>query len=247
MLVFIIPLKSPQIAKSWDLVCKLFERCIKSVCNQASPNFRVIVVCHEIPKIKFSHSHIHYIEVDFPIPGQDIKSRDADKAQKILAGFSYAKKFNPSHVMVVDADDCVSKRLADFVNQHPQSNGWFLTKGYIYQENSNLIFRRRKAFNTLSGTSLIIHYGLYEFVVNQSDYNHVNPALPSGMELESLPFIGSIYIIGNGENIFHNLEKIKQKKEELKKHSLLFQFKNIFHYRLLVPGIRNEFGLHKIS
>lgn len=68
MLVFIIPIKSARVSSSWELVSKLFERTIKSVCNQTIPDFRVIIVCHEKPNIKFEHSNVTYIEVDFPIP-----------------------------------------------------------------------------------------------------------------------------------------------------------------------------------
>ena len=91
MLVFVIPVKSPLVSKSWNRFSKLFERCIQSVCNQTSPDFRVIVVCNEKPNTQFNHPHIQYIEVDFPPPnldsasyGQARGSGDADKAKKIF-------------------------------------------------------------------------------------------------------------------------------------------------------------------
>ncbi|MEP0811676.1 hypothetical protein [Coleofasciculus sp. FACHB-SPT9] len=54
-----------------------------------------------------------------------------EKLQKVMAGFIYAQQLKSSHIMLVDADDCVSKHLAEFVNQHPQSKGWFVDKGYV--------------------------------------------------------------------------------------------------------------------
>jgi hypothetical protein len=45
MIVFVVPPKSSQTFKSWEYTSKLFERCMRSLCNQTSPAFRVVVVC----------------------------------------------------------------------------------------------------------------------------------------------------------------------------------------------------------
>ena len=55
MLVFLIPIKSYKIANSWIELSKMIERCLGSVCNQTSLEFKVIVVCHERPDINFYH------------------------------------------------------------------------------------------------------------------------------------------------------------------------------------------------
>jgi hypothetical protein len=68
MLTFIVPIKSRKIANSWTLVSQLAERTLRSICNQTSSNFRVVVVCNEKPDIQFEHPHIDYIQVDFLIP-----------------------------------------------------------------------------------------------------------------------------------------------------------------------------------
>jgi len=46
--------------------------------------------------------------------------------------------------MPVDADDCLSKHLAEFVNRNSHCNGWFINKGYEYQEGSRLIYLRQE-------------------------------------------------------------------------------------------------------
>ena len=76
MLVFIIPLKSRQVAKSWNLVSQQLERTVKSACNQTDSDFKVIVVCNEKPDISFHHPHLEYLEVDFPPLGADITRKD---------------------------------------------------------------------------------------------------------------------------------------------------------------------------
>ncbi|TVP56095.1 MAG: glycosyltransferase family 2 protein [Nodularia sp. (in: Bacteria)] len=248
MLVFIIPLKNSKTSKSWDLTCKLFERCIKSVCNQTSANFRVVVVCSEIPQIEFHHPSINYVEVDFPLPTSEYKSKELDKGKRLLTGLAYAERFAPSHIMIVDADDCVSSHLAEFVSQNQHCNGWFVNKGYVYRKNSQLIYFRAKAFSQLCGSGVIVKYDhKFDYLFKNAIYDHKVKCLKDGSLLEPLPFIGGIYIIGNGENIYLNLDKVKFLKETLKQKGLLFYLRDFLQYRWLTKSIRNNFGLYKMN
>ncbi|MBR8833185.1 MAG: glycosyltransferase family 2 protein [Stigonema ocellatum SAG 48.90 = DSM 106950] len=257
MLVFIIPLKSPQVSKSWTTVCKLFERTVKSICNQTSKHFSVIVVCNETPKIGFSHPHITYIEVDLPLPESDYKSKELDRTRKVVTGLIYARELKPSHVMCVDADDCVSQHLAEYVNRHPQHNGWFIKKGYMYQDGSNLIRIMRKGFEQYCGTSNIIRYDCYnlhealdekeytQFIYKNFTHREIkNTLAKQELIIEPLPFIGAIYIVGNTENIYYGVED-KNGKKTLK--TRLLRIKILLDFRLLTKKIRDEFGLAKIS
>ena len=180
MLVFIIPLKSRANSQSWEMVCQLFERSVRSVCQQTSPNFQAIAVCHDRPDIQFHHSNLHYRQVDFPIPARQEGDRNhhelnylnqqrVDKGRKVMAGLDYARQFEPSHVMIVDADDCVSKSLATFVEQRPQENGWLITSGYRYEEGSNCVYFKRN-FYRMCGTCNIIRFDLMK-VPENPEYN----------------------------------------------------------------------------
>ncbi|WP_019507540.1 glycosyltransferase family A protein [Pleurocapsa sp. PCC 7319] len=255
MLVFIIPLKSQQVSKSWSRLSKLFERCLKSVCNQTAPDFKVIVVCHEKPELEVDLPQVTYIQVDFPAPNLDNASfgevrgiGDTDKAKKILVGLSYAAKFQPSHIMVVDADDCVNKYLVELANNHPQCDGWYLKKGYVHEEGSKLIYLNTKNFNQSCGTSIIIKFSLSHLLFPVEDYyNHHNHLLKDGIVLKELPFIGAIYNIKNGENQFMTVTKTKQLKK--RENRLLFLIRKVMKYRpiLITNGIRREFGLYSIN
>ncbi|HEY9299948.1 MAG TPA: glycosyltransferase family A protein [Phormidium sp.] len=79
MIVFVIPLRSQQSSNSWERVLKLFQRCIKSICNQTSPDFRVIFVCHKNQNIELNHPHITYIEVDLLPPDPALKTAAMEK------------------------------------------------------------------------------------------------------------------------------------------------------------------------
>jgi hypothetical protein len=252
MLVFIIPLKSPQVAKSWEHVSRLFERTVKSVCRQTSPDFRVIVVCNEKPHIEFKHPYITYFEVDFPIPEPKLTARAEDKIRKISAGLIYAREFKPTHTMVVDADDCVSKHLAKFVNQNPKSNGWFLSRGYLYPNGSQFVYLKRQDFHQWCGTCSIIRYDL-QGLPERTQYDcpdiknlhcpHpwvVDQMIRQGTPIEPLPFAGAIYIVCHGDQD-RNFENTIRPKEILPRLKKL-----LLNYRFLTRGICEEFGLYNI-
>lgn len=245
MLIFVVPLKSPEVSSSWQLTCQLFERCMRSICNQNSPEFRVVAVCREKPEIEFTHPYIHYVEVDFPLPKD--KNRVAigltDKGRKILMGLISARQFNPTHAMFVDADDCVSKNLAALVNNSVKSNGWFVDSGYKYQEGNKYIYLKRRNFYRMSGTAAIIRlnlldlpelpeynrgYGYYKLYV---DHQKVRDYMSQkGTPIKPIPFPGSVYILGD-ENMSGNVK------------NLSFNFIN---RRLLTSEIKEEFGLYNI-
>ena len=253
MLVFVIPLKSAQVSHSWEHVTKLFERCIRSVCNQTSTNFRVIVVCHEKPQIKFSHPHITYIEVDFPPPSIS-DSKELDKIRKIFVGLNYAGQLKPSHTMNVDADDCVSKHLAEFVEERVASNGWFINRGYVYQDGSKFVFFKRKDFQRWCGTSHIIRHGIFELPKNIEDecvnlksyyWPHrtvIEKLAQQGKPIQPLPFAGSVYVLGHGDNDSDNFRKLIVPKGYF--HILK---RMIFNFRPFLSSIRNEFSFYNIQ
>lgn len=246
MLVFVIPLKSPQVSNNWQRVSQLFERCVKSACHQTSENFRVVAVCHEKPIMEFEHPHFSCLEVDFPLPKE--KNRIArgltDKGRKIVAGLTYARQFNPTHAMSVDADDCVSKYLAEFVGKYPQENGWFLHRGYKYQEGSQFIYLKRRNFYRMAGTANIIRYdlldlpevpeynrgyGYYKFHV---DHQKVKDFMwQKGAPIKPLPFAASVYTLG-AENMSGNLGNLSF---------------SIFDRQRLTPKIREEFNLYHLE
>lgn len=262
MLIFIIPLKSSQVSGSWELVCMLFERTLRSVCSQTSYEFRVIVVCHEQPSIAFSHPYITYVTVDFPIPGQDYVSKEKDKMEKMLMGLIHAQAFNPSHVMFVDADDCISKHLAEFVNKYPNHNGWFIGKGYEYREDIQLLKIRNKDIHLRTNTSHIIRYDLLEqdmkiefdgvkrgnCVMYHAETTEILKRREAPLSL--LPFRGVFYIIDNGENMWRSQANLTSwSKNAGFKYLARFQAGKIYQLfitRRLTNMIRDEFGIYEI-
>lgn len=247
MLVFVIPLKSKEVSKSWSQVCKLLERTLKSVCNQTSDDFQVVVVGHQKPDIHFVNPHITYLEMDYPIPQHKnrIVKGLTDKGRKVLKGLVYAHKFNPSHTMLVDADDCVSSNLATLVNKNPHANGWYFNQGYKYLDGGEFVYVKRSKFYTLSGTANIINYQLldlpeepeynrgYGYYKVHLDHQKVKSVMKEkGFALQPLPFIGSVYILGTGDNMSGNED--------------ILRF-NWFNRKRLTTKMRAEFSLYNLD
>lgn len=251
MLAFVIPLKSQSVAKSWDMTCKLFERTLRSACNQTSPNFRVIVVCNEKPMITFEHLHVDYIQVDFVPPEKEkhpIARGLTDKGRKVLKGLFYAKRFSPAYTMIVDSDDCVSNQLAKFVENFVENNncnGWYFNSGFKYREGEDFLYIKRRNFYRMSGTSSILRfdllnlpevpeynrgYGYYKFYI---DHQRVKETMAAkDMPMRSLPFPGAVYILATGDNMSGN------------EGNLSFSFLN---RKALNSTLSNEFSLYKIA
>ncbi|MEA5514039.1 hypothetical protein [Nodularia sp. UHCC 0506] len=188
------------------------------------------------------------MEVNFSPPASDINSKRLDKGKRLITGLAYAEKFAPSHIMTVDADDCVSSYLAEFVSQNQDSNGWFIDKGYIYRENRKFIYFRSKAFSQLCGSGLIVKYSNnFNYLFENDIYNHKVKCLGDGNLLEPLPFIGAVYIIGNGENIYLNLEKLNYLTKTLKQKGLIFYLRDFLQYRWLTKSIRKQFNLFQLN
>jgi hypothetical protein len=260
MLVFVVPLKSSRVAKSWDYVTRLFERCLRSICAQTSPDFKVIVVCHERPLIEFQHPAVSYTSVDFNLPGfKDLSAQNRDKYRKLAAGFAAARDYGASHVMEVNADDCVSNRLAEWVERNQTSPGWFFESGYIYRDGSRRIFRKAVDFYHWCGTSNIVRYDLLQLPerIEHADFRsfghfRVRENLAGlGAALSPLPFPGAVYLQTKHGEATHTRGVIAWALKHRRPVWLLHQAEQnvltLLRSERVTPAISAEFGLYRLS
>ena len=251
MLIFIVPLQSPEASKDWPLVSALARRSLQSMLNQDSPEFQVFLVCNTLPLDCPESSHLTVIERDFPIPKGEAEARMADKWLKVRTGLVAVQPHAPCHTMVVDADDCVSYRLAGFVASHPDSSGWYFNRGYMHDEGSRLIYLRPHGFDGVCGTSNIVRVtaeDLPEVEVGGRDDNHIlrggHTKIRFEMEsrgspLAELPFAGAVYNLATGENhTGFSLAGWRSRKVLLQK---------LIRYRPLTRRVRQAFNLFDIA
>ncbi len=220
MLLFLVPLKSSKMSNSWENTCQLLERTLKSLCAQTSPDFKVLVVCHEQPDLEFQHPAIEFLSVDFPAPKpinyeEEHPMREArrDKHRKILNGLLHSQQHQPSHVMLMDADDLVSNSLATFISQHKTEPGWYISKGFEYLEGSGQLFPITERFYGKCGSSHIVRFDILEKIAQTTSLEDVHPRFlhhqdvqkfveQQGFSLSPLPFPGAVYITNHGDNMW---------------------------------------------
>ena len=234
MLIFITSLKHPTTVASKPTMIRLLERTLSTIEAQVNKDFRVIIVCHEIPELSVSYSFVEYVLVDFPPPArdfwdlaytaeadQDEKKREKrleliklDKGKKYLRGLYAARKYNPSHVMFFDADDCLSPAITETVLLGPTDQSWYVGNGYIYSEGSKWIVQRKNDFNTHCWTCYIFSMSVFwDLPENESDvpvewyrdmlgsHRMVYDWLASkGIMMKKIPYPAVTYIISSGEN-----------------------------------------------
>ena len=248
MLVFIVPLQSPQASKNWGHVGRLARRTLRSLLSQDHPDFKVILVCNEPPAGLPVGPALTVLRRELPVPNMSVwENRMADKWNKVRIGLVAVRALAPCHVMVVDADDLVSRRLAAHCAAHADAVGWYFEHGWMHDENSRWIFHRRKGFHAICGTSSIVRVELADLPDCETGSREENFLLRSGhtqiranMEargtpLAKLPFAGSIYMLGTGENhTSFSLKGWRSKKILLQK---------LLSYRWLTRRVREEFGL----
>jgi len=263
MLVFIIPVKSQRVSGSWNQFSNLFERTLKSISNQTSSNFKIIVACHEKPETKFEHPSIEYIHVDFDPPSLATAEKskhdglkEEDKSKKILAGINHSEHYNPDYLMVVDADDCISNKIVEFVDKHKGSNtnGWYFKKGYVYREGDRFISLNKENFNTLCGTCIIIKPGLIKKIFKNVPhllFVHKTTSFEGNIELLRFPFPGAIYSMANGENHFMSNDKIKSLNSgsifSLKTIKGIFRKLGKYRIKPLSRNLKSEFGIYELK
>lgn len=219
MLSFVIPLRSKRVSADWSLVSGLARSTVASACNQTHSEFRVVLVCHEVPEWVSTFPQCTVVRAPFPPPDAALMNPEerllgmrTDKGRKVLLGMAYCIKSGGGHVMVLDADDWVSNRLAGFVADNPASNGWYIECGYRHDTVLPFLVYPRKRFYHECGSSIIVNAQRMPFpaVLDLSkDMNdqyvrryEVHAYVPDcmarmGTPLDALPFPGAIYNINS--------------------------------------------------
>ncbi len=216
-LTFVIPVRHQANAKDWSRLRSNLEQTIRSIASQDSNHWQAIIVANHGADIPDLPPRFSIARVNFPpnrMHEQGSASKEdfykafrSDKGRRVLAGLLEAR--NLGHVMIVDDDDFVNRRLASFVAAHPEENGWFLREGYIWSDGGRFLYRFSD-FSKLCGTSHIIRADLYKIPKSlaDADESYVQEILGSHIflhdrldasnnRLSPLPFVGAVYRIGH--------------------------------------------------
>ena len=258
MLAFVTSLRARALAQDWAYHSWLLERCLSSITNQESPEWRAFVVCHDLPDFApWADPRIHWLTVDIPLPKRTFADMVADKVIKTSIGMEAALQHGARFVMPIDADDLVSRRICGHVLDHEKSAGWFIERGSSHRYGSGLLLSIHR-FHLLCGTSNIIGRDHIRFAPDPMFRNARTASVvamghgvvaesfaQSGTPLQSLGFAGAVYIqhqentsnvdrhkaLPQSQQLFHRLKILKRLLPQLP------------HVRRLTAARRAEFSI----
>jgi hypothetical protein len=207
MLAFVTSIRAKALADDWEHHVRLLARSLTSFLGQSQPDVRVVVVCHDVPRLpQLDDPRVHVIEADIPLPSRVHADLVRDKVIKVSLGARWAIDAGCRFVMFADADDLVSRRLNAQTLLHPSANGWYFDAGYVHQYGQRFFLRSRE-HHLLCGTCAIFRSDLLRFerradyrdavvsrVAAEGHAEFVREMRDAGTPLAALPFPGSVYI-----------------------------------------------------
>lgn len=216
MLTFCIPLKSKQVSNNWDNTTRLFNQTLYSAYNQTCSDFKILVACHEIPDLYHNYDkRVEFLISDNPIP-QNPDEMMLDKGWKVHLMSLRLKELGAGYTMVLDSDDLVSNKLAEYVKENPKKNGFISKYGYVYNEGDYYLKKMAYLYRTC-GSCTIINYSIEDLPENmprnfydgeierkwiiRKCHRDIPKYLKSvGRKLSILPFPSTIYVRNTGDN-----------------------------------------------
>jgi hypothetical protein len=215
MIVFVIPLRNPEIAQDWDRCNALCQQTVRSALAQIDGAVRVIVVGKDfVPDVE--DARLTVLRLPFRTPERNWEDQHRDKYIKIAHGLVEARKHAPCYVMKLDADDLVSRHLSSAAHDLGHRPGYYLPYGYLWLEGSRVV-RPVENFHHHCGSSNILWCEADELPASIDDdmskfrimrWGHnitVREFDKLGTPLMPLPIRSAIYRKGSGENITGHL------------------------------------------
>lgn len=262
-LVFVIPIRHPDSVPDWQQLKDCLAATLASVSAQTSPNWECVVVANAEADLPDMPPNCRVEQADLPqliMPDRDTALEDFydavryDKGLRIHAGLRDIP--GDTHVMVVDSDDFVHRKLTEFVDANRKAAGWNINQGYVWSGGPWCF--AHTAFHQLCGTSHLIRRDLLgSFVMEGGDLDiaaikrrlgsHIfihHDLAQEGHPLADLPFAGAVYRIGNPQSTSGNgqLGSLMTPRGDLLRHPRRF-IRNMCRYRRMTDAIRSNFAL----
>jgi hypothetical protein len=245
LIVFATCLRHPARSNDYGRVESLLQDTLRSVCAQDSDDFRVIVVGHVRPSFDLPPM-VDFVEVDFDPPPltKGVIARPEfriDKGQKLAIAAAYAKRYDPTHIALFDADDFVSKRLVSYIQSQTPGGSWYIDEGFSCSASTGVV-APEPDLHLKCGTSLI--FGIDDLAipdVDPTDHGAVLAATgkdyyvnvfgshrqafkrlkTAGGLLRAIPFPGAVYLLDTGEN--HSTNTVRQRRSRLPDNTLMIE------------------------
>lgn len=216
MIFFGIPLRAKEASNDWNHVVEVFNRTLESVYRQTDPEFRIFIACHNIPVLyKNYDKRVKFLISDQPVP-KTRKEMMLDKGWKVSMIAGQIRALGGGYTMLVDSDDILSNRIAEYVNAHPNENGFLSRYGYLYND-GDLYMRKILAPHRICGSCSIVNYTVEElpdrmpenlwdaeinekWIIRKSHRIIPRYLAEHGRKLSEMPFPTTVYVRNTGDN-----------------------------------------------
>jgi hypothetical protein len=156
---FVIPFAPRRTKSKWDIACAHLRQTLKSVRNSTSKSYCVVVAGHETPDFNFESDSTSWLSVNHAIPLHEdvIVSGRLDKLAKIAAAWKYAKsRWNPRYVMKLDADDLISARLVQWLENFGDQPGYLIKHGWVWRSGSRYVLHSTEYLDRVCASCLVV-------------------------------------------------------------------------------------------
>jgi hypothetical protein len=165
-IAFLIPFASRRVKSKWKIACAHLRQTLNSIQNSTSGNYCVVVAGHEAPDfdVRFD-SRFYFLSLNHALPTHDhwAAAQVLDKLTKIAAAWNYAKPtWNPKYVMKLDADDLISSRLVEWLDNANGEAGYLIKCGWVWRSGSRYLIQRTEYFDRTCGSCLIVRSDVAE-------------------------------------------------------------------------------------
>jgi hypothetical protein len=251
---FGIPLRSRQASRDWRRVCALLDATLNSTLRQLNADIQVIVACHERPATRSRDSRVTFLEAASSRPRDGLEQMYDKRSKKIMLAEEICRR-GGGYLMLLDSDDLVSNRLAEFVMRQHNKTGYVVDQGYIYDAQVRRLTRVRD-FDRICGSSVIPYlspadcrdpqFDWREYVGDTWHAEFRRASADLGRPLEPLPFPAAIYVTNNGEN--HSTDARRRRRGNLRVKARELVLDRIRKNQPKVEAvILEEFGLESSS
>jgi hypothetical protein len=210
MFIFLLALKHPDTANDYKNVERLLNTTLHSIIGQTHQEFKVIVVCNQLPSVEVKDERIHYHLVNFPAVTKqngklNVEQKFTDKGSKYLSGLLYAKQFNPSYVYILDSDDWVNHNLVKFLTTAPTHPIWYVDRGYFVNLDKKE-YKKRGGLVRYCGSTFV-----YDYQFLMAEANIQQPVDIESTQTELITASSHFFVVKLLSNHLINFNYFKEK------------------------------------
>jgi hypothetical protein len=158
----IVPLKSKQISRDWQVTSETLKSTINAISSQSNQDYFVAVVGHDCPEFlsSLNHHKINFTRVDYPAPDRQAANFTNqelinDKNLKIINGLLLLEKKSLSYIYQLDSDDLIHKDFVKTVLSQNECAGMIINGGYIYYKSLQRIIPTKHVHHLCGSTNII--------------------------------------------------------------------------------------------